>query len=148
MAAANDRGAVGRESNGGDSEIVARHRPTRSRSPEVVDSYHFAFPAGERLAVGRKGQRQQSSRLADGPLQAARGGIPDLALTLVTRIGFSEVLCIAPAVLSPIAASAGDRLAVGREGEGANPIAMPFQRFSQTAGGHIPQSNRFVAAGS
>src|SRR5262249_15967962 len=103
-------------------------------------------PAGKRLATGFDSERPQAPRLVDGPLELAGGNVPEFPLALAPRVAPREMSRIAPAMVGPIAAAAGDRLAIRREGEGTNPIAMPFQRPSQTTGGHVPQPNRFVGA--
>src|SRR5262249_12300715 len=131
VAAAEDRAAVLREGNGGDVEIVARHHPTRGFGPEVVKPYLLSDPAGARLAVGFESERPQAPRFGDGPLELAGGNVPEFPLALATRVAPRKISRITPAVVGPIAAAAGDRLAIGREGEGTNPIAVPFQRPSQ-----------------
>src|SRR5262249_10506910 len=127
VAAANDRASVRREGNRGDIEIVARDNLTRRFLPEIVDSYLLPDPAGKRLATGLESERPQAPRLGAGSLELAGGGIPDDPLALATRIASREVCRVAPAVVGPIAASAGECPAIGREGQGANPIAMSFE---------------------
>src|SRR5262249_14918810 len=108
VAAAHERLTVRCEGNGCGIKIVARHNPHRRFGPEIVESYVLPDPTGERLATGLKSERQESPRLVGGPQELAGGGIPDLPLALATRIGSLEVRRIAPAVVSPIAAPAGE----------------------------------------
>src|SRR5262249_30173761 len=127
VAAANDRAAALGEGDGGDGEIVAGHDPTRRFGPEVVESYFFANPAAERPTGGCNGQRQQSPRCGHGPFEVPGGSVPEYPLAVAARVGRGEMRGVAPAVVGPIATAAGDGLTVRREGQGTNPIAMPFQ---------------------
>src|SRR5207237_9495843 len=88
-----------------------------------------------------------SPRFVHGPLEVPGGSVPAFPLAVVTRVGRRETRRVAAAVVGPIAAAAGKRLAIRRESESTNPIAMPWQRPSQTTGDHIPQPNGFVADG-
>src|SRR5262249_6436327 len=127
VAAANDRAAVFREGNGSNLEIVARHNLTGTFGPEVVEPHFLADPADERLTTGIESPRPQAPRLVDGPLEAALCSIPQFPLPLAARVAPRDISRIVPAMIGPIAAAAGDRLPIRREGEGTNPITMPLQ---------------------
>ena len=51
-----------------------------------------------------------------------------------------------PAVESPVAAPAGDERTVGGESHGADPIALSFERRSNSAGRTILKPDHLVAA--
>src|SRR5262249_46166152 len=154
VTASDNRSRVGGEGDGGDRGVVARHDPGGLLHREVVEFQVLSDAAGQRFPVRGEGHREQWALVPHGPPERAGGRAPlRLRGGTLPQPPFTHFLVfdarsepVVPAVEAPVAAPAGDRFAVRREGDRADAIAVAGEGLLELAGGGVPELDQLVAA--
>ena len=145
MAAADDRLAVCREHERSDRAVVARHCSARGLAPHVVEPHVPTGGADQRLPVWRERERSRSAPARSrSAFRVPVERLPQLPFVAADRVGFRKAQGIAASVICPVGVRTRQGLAVGREGQCADCVAMTFECPDQPAVREVPQPDRLL----
>ena len=145
-AAGEDLLAVGREGDGGDAHLVGEEAAALPAGVGLPQAQGAVHAAGDEVAAARRErQGQYVGALAASPVRPRHLELPHfLALGHVPqdhggglRLAFLDLL--------PFLGGGGEKLAVRREGQGADAAGLALELVDFLLLGHVPQADRVVA---